>query len=212
MVPAKLRKDYWTKFAVIAFGPGKGPVGRTVFRGLRELKKRHELEWEDPERLLKMSKKERGRALNDQRGNAVADIAALLAGAGKGNFMVVDDDVHNQEPKKEEDGKAGNGGKRKKQDKKAPLLEGDFETVEVKRPMQGEGGGEKTVRLHTATVYWANEQDKFYAQSWTENVTHVIGLPEKAGKAEAEEEAAAAEGQADNQAKPAEREAKAAEQ
>jgi hypothetical protein len=59
----------------------------------------------------------------------------------------------------------------------------------------------REVRLHQATVYWANEQDKYYAEAWTENVTHVIGLPEKGIKSEGEEEkerveAAAAEGEA----------------
>ncbi|KAK0622876.1 transcriptional regulation of mitochondrial recombination-domain-containing protein [Immersiella caudata] len=91
-VPAKLRKDYWQPMAVIDFGPGLGEVGRSVYQKLREFKKRHELEWgrDDPEeeyRLLHMSKHERGKALNDQRPNAVADVAAVLSGVGKGSKM-----------------------------------------------------------------------------------------------------------------------------
>jgi hypothetical protein len=91
-VPAKLRKDYWQPMAVIDFGPGLGEVGRSVYQKLREFKKRHELEWgrDDPEeeyRLLHMSRRERGKALNDQRPNAVADVAAVLGGVGKGSKM-----------------------------------------------------------------------------------------------------------------------------
>jgi hypothetical protein len=58
--------------------------------------------------------------------------------------------------------------------------------------VEGEGGEKtkkmkkkKVKKLHGATVYWANEQDKYYAEEWTANVTHVIGLPERAVKKEA---------------------------
>ncbi|GAB1320123.1 hypothetical protein MFIFM68171_10333 [Madurella fahalii] len=163
LVPAKIRKDYWRILAILEFGEDKGDVGRSVFRGLRELKRRHELEWED-EQLLKVSKQERGRMLNDQRGNSVADIATLLAGGGKGNLMVVNEE-------KDIEGKRGAKAGMNKEER----AKEKFELVEVK---EGEGEGEKTVKLHTATIYWANEQDKFFAQSWTKNVKHVIGLPE----------------------------------
>lgn len=84
--PAKLRKDYWRPMAVICFRPNfnRGVVGRSAFQMLREFRKLHELAWGDE--LLK-SRKERGRLLNDQRKNAIADMAAVLAGRGRGNRM-----------------------------------------------------------------------------------------------------------------------------
>lgn len=136
-----------------------GDVGRSVFQKLRELKHRHELEWQD-ESLLNMSKRERGKALNDQRGNVVADIAAVLAGQGKGNKMVVRVPRERRLTEEEKEGEEGKEGEKKKE-------------------------------LYGATVYWANEQDKFYAESWSDNVTHVVGIPEKPKKVV--EEAAEAE-------------------
>lgn len=146
---------------MVELGAGRGDVGRSVYQKLRELMKRHQLEWED-EALLNMSRRERGKALNDQRGNVVADIAAVLAGRGKGNKMLV------------ADAPAAEGGVAKKVDKKK------------------DGATEE---LYEATVYWANEQDKYYAASWSDNVTHVIGLPEKPKKVKevVETEAAATE-------------------
>lgn len=40
------------------------------------------------------------------------------------------------------------------------------------KPPQDEDPGE----LHQATIYWAEEVDQAYAQSWPENVRHVLGL------------------------------------
>ncbi|KAG7290957.1 hypothetical protein NEMBOFW57_000963 [Staphylotrichum longicolle] len=195
LVPAKLRKDYWRPLAVVEFAPGKGEIGRSVFQKLRELKQRHLLEWEDAA-LLDMSRRERGKALNDQRGNTVADLAAVLAGRGKGNRVAV--------PRQEED--AGKPRVRiSKNGKWAQVLPPKVKEVDregwVEVPVSkdaaaaaagAEEGGEK-IRLHRATVYWANEQDKYFAEEWTENVKHVIGLPAKALKGEAVADAAAAE-------------------
>jgi hypothetical protein len=64
----------------------------------------------------------------------------------------------------------------------------------------------EVARLHGATVYWANEQDKYYAEEWTANVTHVVGLPEK-GIKKTEEVVVEEEGEA--AAAPAETEAAA---
>lgn len=139
-------------------GEGRGAVGRSVYQKLRELMKRHQLEWED-EALLNMSRRERGKALNDQRGNVVADIAAVLAGRGKGNKMIVTEE--------EEEASAA-----------AAAVEGG---EVVKKVVQKKKKGEQE-ELYKATVYWANEQDKYYAESWSDNVTHVIGLPEKPKK------------------------------
>jgi hypothetical protein len=104
-----------------------------------------------------MSRRERGKALNDQRGNVVADIAAVLAGRGKGNKMIV------TEEEEEASAAAAEGGE------------------VVKKVVEKKKKGEKE-ELYKATVYWANEQDKYYAESWSDNVTHVIGLPEKPKK------------------------------
>ncbi|KAL7795785.1 transcriptional regulation of mitochondrial recombination domain-containing protein [Trichoderma ceciliae] len=111
--PAKLRKDYWAPLALIRFRPGQGSVGRSVFQKLRELKHLHEVAWTDefrhkrPEEFSSQdekkiaeekekgidyqpirSKQERGIALNAQKKNAIADIAAVLAGEGRGNKVV----------------------------------------------------------------------------------------------------------------------------
>ena len=70
---------------MIQFSEGSGDVGRSVYQKLREFRKRHELSWDDHDEYLKLSKHERGRQLNDQKGNSIADMAAVLGGAGKGN-------------------------------------------------------------------------------------------------------------------------------
>lgn len=85
-----------------------------------------------------MSREERGRALNDQRANVIADIAAVLGGLGKGNKIVL--------PEKKS-------------------REGDVVSTE---------GG-----LCEAKVFWTNARDRFYAVSWSGNVTHWVGLPGK---------------------------------
>lgn len=112
--PAKLRKDYWSPLAIIEFPEGQGSVGRSVFQKLRELKHLHEVQWHDdvryktekeytkeelkraqkakaegrePPRLLR-TVKQRGWALNAQKKNAIADMAAVLSGFGPGNRMI----------------------------------------------------------------------------------------------------------------------------
>ncbi|KAL6871883.1 transcriptional regulation of mitochondrial recombination domain-containing protein [Trichoderma novae-zelandiae] len=149
--PAKLRKDYWSPLAHIRFQPGQGSIGRSVFQKLRELKHLHEVAWSDEMRHKRpeeynsqdkkkiaeekekgfdyqpiRSKKERGIALNAQKKNAIADMAYVLAGGGRGNKLVT-----------------------------AETDKGDKELVDV-------------------TVNWANDQDKKYAESWSENVTHSL--------------------------------------
>ncbi|OAA44811.1 hypothetical protein NOR_03565 [Metarhizium rileyi] len=108
--PAKLRKDYWSPMALIRFPEGQGAVGRSVYQKLRELKHLHEVSWTDDfrhkspreftaadkkkiaEEKVKgnnyqpiRSKAERGIALNAQKTNSIADMAAVLAGQGNGN-------------------------------------------------------------------------------------------------------------------------------
>jgi hypothetical protein len=131
--PAKLRKDYWRPMAMIQFGEGSGDVGRSVYQKLREFRKRHELEWgERATELYALNKRARGEALNDQKGTAVADISAVLAGAGKGNKVW--HSVATEDGKTEE-------------------------------------------QLTPATIFWANEMDRSFARDWSENVTHILGLP-----------------------------------
>lgn len=108
--PAKLRKDYWSPLATIEFPQGQGSIGRSVFQKLRELKHLHEVAWTEEVRYKTpdeftdkqklrhaeeeakgnsyrpiRTKQERGFALNAQKANSIADIAAVLAGQGRGN-------------------------------------------------------------------------------------------------------------------------------
>lgn len=112
--PAKLRKDYWSPFAQISFPAGQGSIGRSVFQKLRELKHLHEVAWDDEFRYKRpeeftaadtkkiaeeekkgntyrpiRSKEERGVALNRQKANSIADMAAVLGGLGRGNKLVL---------------------------------------------------------------------------------------------------------------------------
>ncbi|CAK7217566.1 hypothetical protein SCUCBS95973_003198 [Sporothrix curviconia] len=88
--PAKLRKDYWKPMALIQFNEGEGVVGQSVFQKLREFRRLHELSWGyQKEDFYALDRKELGAALNDQRSNAIADMAAVLSGAGQGNRIQV---------------------------------------------------------------------------------------------------------------------------
>ncbi|KAI0110484.1 transcriptional regulation of mitochondrial recombination-domain-containing protein [Nemania sp. FL0031] len=93
--PSKLRKDYWRPLALIQFPEGQGEVGRSVFQRLRECKKLHEYSWDDSllfgETKRTLTRRERGHALNDQRANTIADMAAVLGGLGKGNRILLGD-------------------------------------------------------------------------------------------------------------------------
>jgi len=103
LVPAKIRKDYVKPLAMVEFPEGMGDIGRDFYQKMREFKKRHELEWEDPDKLFALKKtRERGEELNDQRANCVADMAFVLSGAGKANQIWV----------KEEEGKKSRREKR----------------------------------------------------------------------------------------------------
>jgi hypothetical protein len=63
-------------------------IGRSVFRQLREFRRLHELSWGwQKDAFLSMSKWDRGQAIHNQKSNAVADIAAVLAGQGRGSLM-----------------------------------------------------------------------------------------------------------------------------
>ncbi|OAQ97833.1 hypothetical protein LLEC1_00039 [Akanthomyces lecanii] len=109
--PAKLRKDYWAPMAKIELPRGQGNLGRVVFQKLRELKHLHEVSWDDsllykkpieyseaekkaaakraaenePDPRFTRSKAQRGKALNAQKANSVADMAAVLGNGGNSN-------------------------------------------------------------------------------------------------------------------------------
>lgn len=134
--------------AMIQFPEGQGEVGRSVFQRLRECRKLHEYAWDDSvlygENGKTLTRHERGRRLNDQRANTIADMAAVLGGLGKGNKIVVKDAA-------EQGGSVG---------ETATANEGKTATT-------SEG---KT--LLQTTVWWVNELDRNYAKKWTDNVKH----------------------------------------
>lgn len=73
---------------MIQFDAGQGVVGRNVFQKLREFRKLHELQWGwQAKEFQQLNKYERGERIHNQKPNAVADIAAVLSGAGRGNLM-----------------------------------------------------------------------------------------------------------------------------
>lgn len=81
---------------MVEFPAGKGTVGQSVFAKLREFNRRHLLEWDD--NLLfedsdttntrkVLTRQERGKKILEQKENAIADLAAVLAGSGKSNWI-----------------------------------------------------------------------------------------------------------------------------
>ncbi|KAL2270433.1 hypothetical protein VTJ83DRAFT_2617 [Remersonia thermophila] len=165
--PSKFRRDYWWPLLLIEFGAGKGDVGRSAYHKLRELQKRHLLEWaqlpDERQRLHKLKRQgDRGKELIDQRGNTVADIAAVLAGRGKGNLAA---------PKARLEGVV------EVEVPAEPAAE-TAETAAEATAAEGAAAPLKAVKLHEARVFWTNEQDKYYVENWTVNVQHVVGLPE----------------------------------
>lgn len=136
---------------MIQLPEGYGEVGRSVYQRMRELKTLHELAWGngmlyDKATRRTLTRHERGRRLNDQKANTIADVAAVLAGVGKGNKMrpatILADDAD-----EEVDAVAGRPGN-------------------TARLSDLEGG------LLKATVFWANGLDQNFAQEWPVNVTH----------------------------------------
>lgn len=94
--PAKIRKDLWKHLAMVEFPAGKGVVGQSVFAKLREFNRRHLLEWDDnllfddmdtSQNRKVLTRQERGKKILEQKENAIADLAAVLAGSGKSNWV-----------------------------------------------------------------------------------------------------------------------------
>lgn len=160
--------------AMIQFPEGSGEVGRSVFQRLRECKTLHELSWSDDMFYDKdgkpLSKHERGKKINDQKANTIADMAAVLGGKGKGNKIW----------------------KSVSQDSPAALT--DAEASSEESPKKDEEGTDELVK---AEVWWMNDQDRNYANKWPANVTHHLfneAMLEKLSPEEnAEEQTAPAE-------------------
>ncbi|KXH69332.1 hypothetical protein CSAL01_07743 [Colletotrichum salicis] len=127
-------------------------------------------------RKIVRNRHERSLALNDQRANSIADMAAVLAGFGRGNRLVVS---AGEKKAVLEHGEALTGRKwSKAPPPKTQLVAGQQSEEEV------QGGGTTKApavdQLLPATIYWANEDDRNFAQEWTGNVTHDLFQDAKA--------------------------------
>ncbi|KAG7115331.1 hypothetical protein HYQ45_016359 [Verticillium longisporum] len=160
--PAKLRKDLWRPMALIQFPAGAGTAGQSAFQKLREYRRRHELEWGDEKlfrtredaatgRLVRSTRtrKERGFAIHEQRENAIADMAAVLAGGGRGSRLWVSAAERTLV-------EAGGQLRGKRWSTDAPK----------------EGSADR--QLLEATVFWRDQQDKNFASEWSANVKHEL--------------------------------------
>jgi Transcriptional regulation of mitochondrial recombination len=160
--PPKVRRDLWRPMAVIQFPEGHGKIGESVYQKLREFKKMHELSWGDEVLFnddgTSRTKKERGIALNDQKLNAIADLAAVLAGTGKGNLIRVD-----REQEKGVEGVAAQTAESQEAtaQQKATELTNPRATADAKD-------------LLGIVVYWENDLLRHHAESWSANVTHSL--------------------------------------
>lgn len=149
---------------------------------LREFRHRHELEWGwQAEELLSRSKRDRGELIHNQRSNAVADIAAVLAGVGRGNRMWTDEAAA-----AEAEAAASEEADAESQPVGAAAQENIDETTAADRsPAKSKSKSKaKAVALTApktlvkANIYWSNDLDRHWASEWSENVTHSVGLPE----------------------------------
>ncbi|KAL2874127.1 hypothetical protein SGCOL_010715 [Colletotrichum sp. CLE4] len=118
-------------------------------------------------RKIVRNRHERSLALNDQRANSIADMAAVLAGFGRGNRLVVS---AGEKKAVLEDGEALTGRKWSK----APPAKTQLVAGQSGEEVEGAGTTKAPAvdQLLPATIYWANEDDRNFAQEWTGNVTH----------------------------------------
>ncbi|KAK2732130.1 hypothetical protein CKAH01_02076 [Colletotrichum kahawae] len=177
--PQALRKDYWKPMALIQLPQGAGAAGQSVFQKLREFRRMHELCWDeslrheevnvealpvDPKevkvRRKALNKFERGQKLNDQYANSIADMAAVLAGGGRGNRLSV-----------------------RRAEKRALYAGGKLEGrkwFDIRIRLRKDGNkkleelNERSVKLLPVTVKWAVDADRNYAQEWSKNVKHEL--------------------------------------
>ncbi|KAI1450772.1 transcriptional regulation of mitochondrial recombination-domain-containing protein [Annulohypoxylon stygium] len=151
--PSKFRKDYWQTLAMIGFPNGYEQVGRSVYQLLREVKTLHQQTWDDDmfytsdevkKKLFPRSKRERGRRLNDMKTTTIADMAAVLGGLGKGNKI--------WQPLTED-----------------PIQLLNLDAEDEKNLKRDEDGLKARVK---ANIWWLDDLDRNYAESWPSNVTH----------------------------------------
>lgn len=191
---------------MIQFDAGQGVVGRNVFQKLREFRKLHELQWGwQAKEFKKLNKYDRGERIHNQKPNAVADIAAVLSGAGRGNLMWTKEAEAAAAQVEEGEGSvAATAQSTSKPDSIDAQTETKSENpdtavvalsttpaapaqadeiavakapkVEKKKAKEVAPSAPKT--LLKATVYWANDMDLEWARKWSENVIHELGLPE----------------------------------
>ncbi|OLN87822.1 hypothetical protein CCHL11_00530 [Colletotrichum chlorophyti] len=180
--PAKLRRDYWEPMALIQLPPGAGAAGQAVFQKLREFRRLHELCWDDSllyetrtnpageARKRYRNRQQRGFALNDQRANSIADMAAVLSGAGRGNRLFVS---AREKTELLEQGKPLVGVKWAKL-KEASEARFAAKSAGATAAAAAKGGADENVRdeLLPATIFWVNETDRNFAEKWSDNVTH----------------------------------------
>ncbi|KAH6654191.1 transcriptional regulation of mitochondrial recombination-domain-containing protein [Truncatella angustata] len=146
--PSKIRKDYWLPMAMIQFPEGMGHIGRSVFHIMREFRMQHDLAWgdnmlQDDETNRMLTKHERGEKIYEhQKANAVADMAAVLGGLGKGNKMWL------------------------------PVLQGAEDLVDTSGETRTDEQTGSTEGLLKTQIFWKNELDKNYAKAWPVNVSH----------------------------------------
>lgn len=151
--------------AVIQFPEGKGEIGRSVYHIMREFRMAHELAWADDmfvdEKTGRtLTRLERGARLNDQKANTIADMAAVLGGAGKGNKMWVPGPTEGDATEATRlDGEPG-----------AVAAQGVEADLSGETRVDEETG--TTLGLLGTTVIWENELDKNFATAWPSNVMH----------------------------------------
>lgn len=167
--PAELRRDYWAPLCLIEVPKGLGVVGRNVMQKLREFRHRHELEWGwQAGEFLSRSRRERGELIHNQRSNAVADIAAVLAGKGRGNKMWAEAEAEAQPV----------GAAAPENIDKTAAAADQSSAKSKPRPKAKAVASTAPKTLVKANIYWSNDADRHWARQWTENVTHSVGLPE----------------------------------
>ncbi|KAG9246266.1 transcriptional regulation of mitochondrial recombination-domain-containing protein, partial [Calycina marina] len=179
-VPRALRKDLWMPLAKICFSPGAGRTGLSAFQKLREYKRLHELQWGDEIALtedgIPEKRNVRGRKIQNQKANSIADIAAVLSKIGttegaqiglKGGFRNIED----QKAWIEE--QAENTAQHMKTHHDAT----EEQMVELKakrrreleKKFEAENGEEV---LTMVEVQWKDLNDAEFAEKWSENVVH----------------------------------------
>ncbi|KAI1812698.1 hypothetical protein GGS20DRAFT_587261 [Poronia punctata] len=200
--PSKIRKDYWRPLAMIQFPEKQGQVGLNVLQRLMECKKIHEYAWGDDmlyadEGSRKtLTRRMRGRRLNDQRANTVADVAAVLGGLGKGNKIIISDSKTQDQGQGQAVESVGEDTNADADANTGTGTGTELDAADIDNIVATEDG--KT--LWKATVWWANPQDKNYAASWPANVSHQVFsegmlVPTAAKKAELEAKEVAKEPQ-----------------